>query len=135
MKTLLFQAAAAAMLCLAACSPAGHAVSAAEHGLRQDLMAVGEVVNFRETGTEKLQAAEGEAVLLRFESEVKWLTLDEAIARSGGPGDTQEYFGKAQYVSEKLGAGPKAGRVEVIKGAALMARTDTGWIYKGLADN
>lgn len=134
MKILRLQAALAAMCCLAACGRADHAVSAAEHGLRQDLKAVGEVVNFREVKTEEL-ARDDKAVLLHFESEIKWLTLEEAIARAGGPGDTQEYIGKAQYLLNKTGAGPKAGRSEVIRGTALMTRTDIGWVYKGLADN
>ncbi|HCC48750.1 MAG TPA: hypothetical protein DEQ38_11635 [Elusimicrobia bacterium] len=131
----LFLTAAAAVVCAACAKAPWPVASAAENGLRQDLKAVGEVVNFRELKTEELAARDGKAVVLHFESEVKWLTLEESLARPGGPGDTQEYIGKAQYVRQKLGSAPKAGRSETIKGAVLLAKTDLGWIYNGLAGN
>jgi len=130
MKILL---SVAAVLCLAGCNTYKPVSSAAENGLRRDLKAVGEVLSFREIDTEKKDAPDGTSAIVRFESDVKWLTLEEALASGGAAKDPQEYLGKLEYVSTKFGEGPKAGSSGLIKGAILLAKTDTGWIYKGLS--
>lgn len=125
--------AVAVFLCLAGCNSYKPVISAAENGFRQDMKAAVEVINFRELATEKKEAAGGQAALVRFESELKWLTLEEALSRAGAARDTQEYLMKLEYASSRLGEKPKAGGSASVKGAILMAKTDTGWIYKGLA--
>jgi len=130
---LSFSAAAAVFLCLVGCNSYKPVTSAAENGFRQDMKAVVEVLNFKEIATEKKEAAEGPAAVVRFESEIKWLTLEEALSRGGAARDTQESLVKLEYASSRLGEKPKAGGSASIKGAILMAKTDTGWIYKGLA--
>lgn len=125
--------AAAAFFCLAGCQDQKLVSSAAEYGLRKDLKAVGEVLNYREISAEEKESPGGPAALVRFESEIKWLTLEEALSSSGGAHDTQEYLVKLEYASSRFGEKPKAGGSSSIKGAILMAKTDTGWIYKGLA--
>ncbi|OGR42280.1 MAG: hypothetical protein A2X35_00825 [Elusimicrobia bacterium GWA2_61_42] len=133
MKTMFLPAAFAALLCLGGCQFTGPASSAAENGLKKDLECVGELLAFKEVRTTEQDLPEGRGVLLYFESEVKWLTLEEAAALKGGPRDTQAYLAKLEYISSRLGSGPKAGRRELIKGALLLLKTDVGWIYKGLA--
>jgi hypothetical protein len=130
MKILL---SAAAALCLAGCNTYQPVSSAAEHGLRKDLKAVCEVTNFREINTEKTEAAGGPAAVVHFESDVRWLTLEEALSKGGAAGSAQDYLAKLEYAAAKLGGVPKAGRSAAIKGAILLSKTDTGWIYKGLA--
>lgn len=124
--------AAAAFLCLAGCNTYKPVTSAAENGFRKDMKAVGEVLVFREIDTEKKEAAGGQAAVVRFESEIKWLTLEEALSSGGAARDTQEYLSKMEYASSRLGEKPKAGSSASIKGSILMAKTDIGWIYKGL---
>jgi len=126
-------AAAAAFLCLAGCNSYKPVTSAAENGFRRDIKAVGEVLDFREIDTEKKEAAGGPEAVVRFESEIKWLTLEEALSSGGAARDTQEYLLKMEYASSRLGKKPKAGSSALIKGAILMAKTDTGWIYEGLS--
>ena len=126
-------AAAAAFLCLAGCNSYEPVTSAAENGFRRAMKAVGEVLDFREIDTEKKEAPGGLAAVVRFESEIKWLTLEEALSRGGAARDTQEYLLKMEYASSRLGKSPRAGGSASIKGAILMAKTDTGWIYKGLS--
>lgn len=130
---ILLMTAAAAFFCLAGCKDQKLVSSAAEYGLRKDLKAVGEVMNFRELSTEEKEAPGGLAAVVRFESEIKWLTLEEALSRGGAARDTQDYLVKLEYASSRLGEKPKAGGSASIKGAILMAKTDTGWIYKGLS--
>lgn len=130
---ILLMTAAAAFFCLAGCKDQKLVSSAAEYGLRKDLKAVGEVLNFRELSTEEKEAPGGLAAVVRFEGELKWLTLEEALSSNGAARDTREYLGKVEYVSARLGTAPKAGGKVPVKGAILMAKTDTGWIYKGLA--
>lgn len=130
---ILLMTAAAAFFCIAGCKDQKLVTNAAEYGLRKDLKAVGEVLNFREISTEEKEAPGGLAAVVRFEGELKWLTLEEALSRGGGARDTQEYLIKLEYASSKLGEKPKAGDKVPVKGAILMAKTDTGWIYKGLA--
>lgn len=125
--------AAAAFIFLAGCSSYEPVTSAAESGLKRDLKAVGEVLEFREIDTEKKEAAGGQAAVVRFEGEIKWLTLEEALSSGGAARDTQEYLLKMEYASSRLGKKPKAGSSVSVKGAILLAKTDTGWIYKGLS--
>ncbi len=132
MKIILLSA-AAAFLCFSGCKTSEHAVSAAESGLRKELKAVGIVLSFRELSTEEKEAPGGTAAVVRFESDVKWFTLEEALSSQGAAGDAQEYLVKLEEMSSKLGAGPKTGHSGSIKGAILLAKTDTGWIYKGLS--
>lgn len=69
---------------------------------------------------------------MHFESDIKWLTLEEALSRAGAATDAQEYLVKLEYASSTLGK-PKAGGQAPVKGSILLAKTDTGWIYKGLS--
>lgn len=133
-KFLLAAAFAAPLFCLTACQGSKPAASAAEHGLREDLKAVCEVINFKEVATEEREAPGGKAALLRFEGEVKWLTLEEAVSSRGAARDAQEYLSKLEYASSRIG-GCKAGSSGPVKGAILLAKTDLGWVYKGLAAN
>lgn len=133
MRDIISQAAcAAALLCLCACKCPEPASIAAENGLKKDLGAVAEVLAFRQLEAAERALPEGKGLLLSFESEVKWLTLEEASRLDGGPHDTQAYLAKLEYVSSRLGTGPKAGRAEKISGALLLVKSDVGWIYKGL---
>ncbi|MBI4351736.1 MAG: hypothetical protein HY550_09870 [Elusimicrobia bacterium] len=131
MKITLLSAFTAAF-CLAGCNSTGLVSNAAEYGLRQDLKAVGEVLSYRELAAEEKEAPGGRSAIVRFESEIKWLTLDEALSQKGAARDAQEYLGKMTYAASRLGREAKAGRSASVKGAILMAKTDTGWIYKGL---
>jgi len=131
MNKLMVTAALAAPLFLAGCGSEPMS-SAAENGLRQDLKAVCEVVSFRQTAAEENEAGGEKAALLRFESEVKWLTLEEAVSSKGAAKDAQEYLAKLEYASAKFG-GARAGSSALVKGAILLAKTDIGWRYKGLA--
>ncbi len=133
MRIALIAAAAAAFACLGACDSKAPAASAAENGLRKDLAPVAEVLQFRETGSYDRQLPDGKGMVLNFESEVKWLTLEESVVRQGGRADTQAYLSKAEYIASSLGSGPKAGKRELIKGALLLTKTDIGWLYQGLA--
>ncbi len=133
MKTALIAAALAAFACLGACDTKAPAASAAENGLRKDLEPVAEVLRFTETGSYDRQLPGGRGLVVKFESEVKWLTLEESARARGG--DMQAYVGKAAYLASRLGSGPKAGRRELIKGAMLLTKTDVGWVYDGLADS
>lgn len=134
MLRVISQAAcAAAVLCLCACKCPESASIAAENGLRKDLASVAEVLAFRQLEAAEHSLPEGKGLLLNFESEVKWLTLEEAVRLDGGPQETQAYLAKLDYITAKLGTGPKAGRAERIKGALLLVKSDVGWIYKGLA--
>jgi len=133
MRGTVTQAAlAAALLCLCACKCPESASVAAENGLKKDLTAVAEVVAFRQLEAAERDLPEGDALLLSFESEVKWLTLEEAVRLEGGPQETQAYLSKLEYISSKLGTKPKAGRTETVRGALLLLKTDVGWLYKGL---
>ncbi|OGR62100.1 MAG: hypothetical protein A2X31_02920 [Elusimicrobia bacterium GWB2_63_22] len=132
MKKLLFAAAFAAPLCFTACKSSELVASAAENGLRKDLKPVCEVINFKEVATEEKTADGGKAALVRFEGEVKWLTLEEAVSSRGAARDAQEYLLKLEYASSKLG-GVSAGSSVRVKGAILLAKTDLGWLYKGLS--
>jgi len=133
MNAILTQAAcAASALCLCACNCPESASVAAESGFRKDLAAVAQVLEFRQLEAAERALPEGKGLLLNFESEVKWLTLEEAVRLDGGPQETQVYLAKLEYVSARLGTGPKAGRAEKIKGTLLLVKSDVGWIYKGL---
>lgn len=125
-------ACAAAVLCLCACKCPESASIAAENGLRKDLASVAEVLAFRQLEAAEHSLPEGKGLLLNFESEVKWLTLEEALRLEGGPRETQTYLSKLEYISSKLGTKPKAGRTETVKGGLLLLKTDIGWLYKGL---
>lgn len=125
-------AAVIAVLYLAGCNSYKPLSSAAENGLRRDIKAVGEILNYRELAAEEREEAGGRTAVVRFESDVKWLTLEEALSRGGAARDTQEYLGKMTYVTSRLGESAKAGRSASVKGAVLLKKTDTGWIYKGL---
>lgn len=132
MKISLLPAALAALLPLAACTSTEPVKSAAEYGLRHELETVGEVVTFKELKTEERELPGGRALVLKFESEVKWLTLEEALSKAGGPVGAQAYLDKLEYVSNRLGGGTKTGNSQVMTGALLVAKTDIGWMYKGL---
>lgn len=132
LRTVSQAAAAAAVLCLCACKCPESASIAAETGLKKDLAAVAEVRAFRQLEAAERALPEGKGLLLNFESEVKWLTLEEAARLDGGPQETQVYLSKLEYISSKLGTKPKAGRTETVKGALLLLKTDVGWLYKGL---
>ena len=132
MKKMLLPAAFAAVLAVAACKSTEPVKSAAENGLRHELETVGEVVSFKEVKSEERNLPGGKALVLTFESEVKWLTLEEAMAKASGTTDAQAYLDKLDYVSTHLGGGTKAGDKQVMTGALLMAKTDIGWMYKGL---
>jgi hypothetical protein len=132
MKRIMLAAAMAAPLAFAGCGGAPVS-SAAEHGLRQDLKAVCELTEFRETATEEMDAAGGRSAVVRFEGEVKWLTLEEALSSRGAAKDAQEYLSKLAYASARFG-GAKAGATSRVRGAVLLAKTDIGWLYKGLAE-
>ena len=132
MKTILLPAAFAAVLALGACSSTEPVKSAAENGLRQELEAVGEVLSFRAVKSEERELPGGKALVLTFESEVKWLTLEEALAKTGGPAGAQAYLDKLDYVSTRLNGAAKAGNQQVMTGALLLAKSDIGWQYKGL---
>jgi hypothetical protein len=133
MKKTLLAAAAAAAVCLGGCNMTAPVKSAAENGLKKDLESVGELLAFKEIKAVEQDLPEGRGLLLHFESEVKWLTLEEAARKAGGPRDTQAYLTKLEYLSSRLGRGPRAGRQELVKGALMLAKTDIGWVYKGLA--
>lgn len=132
MKKLFFAALAAAPLCLQGCAD-GQVSSAAEHGLRQDLRPVCEVVAFRETSAEELDGPGGRSAVVRFESEVRWLTLEEALSSKGAAKNAQDYLQKLAYASSRLGSA-RAGASARVSGAALLVRTEVGWLYKGLAE-
>lgn len=132
MKTLMLPAAFAAVLSLAACTSTEPVKSAAENGLRRELETVGEVVSFKEVRSEEKELPDGRALVLTFESEVKWLTLEEALAKTGGPEGAQAYLDKLEYVSTHLGGGTKPGDRQVMTGALLLAKSDIGWQYRGL---
>lgn len=127
-------AALAVPLLLAGCGGSETISSAAQNGLRQDIKAVCEVTDFREVATEIKQEEGRKAAVLHFEGEVQWLTLEEALSSRGGARDAQEYLAKLQYVSARLG-GVKAGRTTPVKGTIFLAKSDLGWLYKGLAEN
>lgn len=131
-KASLAAALAAASL-LAGCSDETIS-SAAQSGLRRDIGAVCEVTVFREIATEIKQEDGGKAAVLHFEGEVQWLTLEDALSGKGTARDAQEYLAKLQYASSRLGS-VKAGRVTPVKGTILLAKSDLGWLYKGLAEN
>ncbi len=131
-RTVSQAAVAAAVLCLCACKCPESASVAAENGLKKDLSAVAEVLAFRQLEAAEHSLPEGKGLRLNFESEVKWLTLEEAVRQDGGPQETQAYLAKLEYITSKLGTGPKAGQAERIKGALLLVKSDVGWIYKGL---
>ena len=132
MKKLSLAAAFAAVLALAGCTSTEPVKSAAENGLRRELAAVGEVVSFKEVKSEEKELPGGRALVLTFESEVKWLTLEEALAKTGGPAGAQAYLDKLEYVSTRLDGGTKPGDRQVMTGALLLAKSDIGWQYKGL---
>jgi len=132
MKILLLTA-AAALLCLAGCKTSEPVTSAAENGLREEIKPVGEVLAFREVRTEESEAPGGKSAVVHFEGEVKWYTLEEALSSQGSAHDAQEYLVKLESVSSKLAAAPKAGSSGPVKGAILLAKTDVGWRYTGLA--
>ncbi len=132
MKTLMLPAAFAAVLALYGCTSTEPVKSAAENGLRRELEAVGEVVSFREVRSEEKELPGGKALVLTFESEVKWLTLEEALSKTGSPEGAQAYLDKLEYVSTRLGGGTKPGDRQIMTGALLLAKSDTGWQYKGL---
>lgn len=62
MKIFLL-AAVTAFFCLAGCNDYKPVSSAAENGLRKDLKAVGEVLNFREISTDRKEAPGGGSAL------------------------------------------------------------------------
>lgn len=126
-------AALAAQLLLAGCG-SENISSAAQNGLRQDIKAVCEVTDFREIATEIKQEDGCKAAVLRFEGEVQWLTLEEALSSRGAARDAQEYLAKLRYASARLGI-VKAGRTTQVKGTILLSKSDLGWLYKGLAEN
>ena len=131
MHKVILAAALAAPLLFAGCG--NEAISsAAQSGLRQDIQAVCEVKGFREIAVEVKQAENGKAAVVHFEGEVEWLTLEEALSGKGEARDAQEYLAKLQYASARLG-GVKAGRVTPVKGTILLAKSDLGWLYKGLS--
>ncbi len=132
MKTILLPAALAAVLALGACSSTEPVKSAAENGLRRELEAVGEVVSFKEIRSEERELPGGKALVLTFESEVKWLTLEEALAKAGSSAGAQAYLDKLDYVSNRLSGAAKAGNRQLMTGALLLAKSDIGWQYKGL---
>lgn len=132
MKSIVIAAALAAMVSLAGCGGAPVS-SAAEHGLRQDLKPVCEVVAFRETSAEEIEGPGGKSAVVRFESEVRWLTLEEALSSRGAAKDAQDYLQKLAYASSRFGSA-KAGATARISGAILLVRTEVGWLYKGLAE-
>lgn len=132
MKRSYLAALAAAQLALAGCA-CEQVSSAAEHGLRQDLKSVCEVVAFRQISSEELDAPGGKAAVVRFEGEVKWLTLEEALSSKGAAKDAQDYLQKLAYASSRFGSA-KAGASARVSGAILLARSDVGWLYKGLAE-
>lgn len=132
MKILSLPAAFAAVLALAACTSTEPVRSAAENGLRRELEAVGEVVSFKAVKSEERDLPGGKALVMTFESEVKWLTLEEALTRTSGSAGAQAYLDKLDYVSARLGGATKAGDRQVMTGALLLAKSDLGWQYKGL---
>lgn len=132
MKISLLPAAIAALLAFAACKSTEPVRSAAESGLRRELEAVGEVVSFKEVKSEERDLPGGKALVMTFESEVKWLTLEQALTRAGGPDSAQAYLDKLEYVSTHLGNGARTGDSQVITGTLLVAKSDIGWQYKGL---
>jgi hypothetical protein len=134
MKIILLPAAFAALLSFAACTSTEPVKSAAENGLRRELETVGNVVSFREVKTEERALPDGKALVLKFESEVKWLTLEEALAKTSGANGAQAYLDKLEYVSAHLGGGAKTGNSQVMTGTLLLAKTDLGWQYKGLVE-
>lgn len=131
MYKISLAAALAAPLLFAGCARESVS-SAAENGLKQDLKAVCEVINFREVATEEKETGGGKAAVVHFEGEVKWLTLEEALSSRGAAHDAQEYLAKLGYASAGLG-GARAGSSTPVKGAILLAKTDIGWLYKGLS--
>lgn len=132
MKNVMMAAALAVLPALAGCEKAPVA-SAAEHGLRQDLKPVCEVVAFRETSAEEIEGPGGKSAVVRFESEVRWLTLEEALSSKGAAKDAQDYLQKLAYASSRFGSA-KAGVNARVSGAILLVRTEVGWLYKGLAE-
>ena len=132
MKTLLLPAAFTAVLALGGCTSTEPIKSAAENGFRRELEAVGEVVSFKEVKSEERELPGGKALVLRFESEVKWLTLEEAMTKAGSQAGAQAYLDKLEYVSTHLTGGAKPGDQQVMTGALLLAKSDVGWQYKGL---
>ena len=107
-------------------------VSAAETGFKRDIKAVGLVSTFKKVKTVEKQS-DGRAMLVYFESDVRWFTLEEAVNDKDHPQDPQTYVDTIDYVRSNLQTGaPKLGAQEVIKGAAILIKTEVGWEYKGL---
>ena len=71
--------------------------------------------------------------MVQFEGEVKWLTLEEAMSSKGSAKDAQEYLQKLAYASSRFG-GARAGDTSSVRGVILLAKTDIGWLYQGLAE-
>ena len=121
------------LLFLQACSKLDSRSRAAEEGFRKDLKAVAEIISFKSVEVVSRTGAEGKLCLVNFESEVKWLTLDETMRGIPAGSDSRFYFEKVDYLGSNLASGPpKIGHQELIKGTIVLAETDFGMLYKGL---